>query len=431
MNLLFFLFLLYIAAPKIDLLGGGAPVRPEDFISVIAAAAFLLMRPRKPLPMPAPVRIYCLFIIASFVSAAVNYPREGLISFVFAARLVQYLIWFFILHEACLTLQPRAIRASLLALCLLFIVWGVLEYSGVLGRIGRFTGATQRLTINTSGPFETSVMLATLAYAVPQMVTSGILTVLVLLTQARITVLGMAASFLVARPRRSILITLIVGSLALILAGPVLSLLSSSRFAESQSPTAMLDLLAYTWRKAPIVTEPAWFRDRFLSGETLGHYLASKDGDLSFAIRAVRWPIVVKSTLFTPVPLLIGWGPGAWGIALDSYYVRVFGETGIVGFGLLIWWIVSLMRTCHQRGTVRFTIVMMAIVAVFIDIFTSSKMMPILWGFLGLEAALHPAAFPLPSDEPPSWRAFRARWAAFRQGAAPVAGLLAAPSRPH
>lgn len=86
-------------------------------------------------------------------------------------------------------------------------------------------------------------------------------------------------------------------------------------------------------------------------------------------------------------------GPGSLSNAVDGYYVRVFGETGLLGIALFAGWIIIALRTLKQRSIGKFSLVMLAIAAFFIDIFSSSKVMPILWVFLALEHAGHPFAF--------------------------------------
>lgn len=91
---------------------------------------------------------------------------------------------------------------------------------------------------------------------------------------------------------------------------------------------------------------------------------------------------------------VIGWSPGAWGNALDNYYVRVFGETGLAGLITFLIWLVVTFRRLEPDGVARYSLVMMAAVGVFIDIFTSSKVMPLLWAFIAFEQARHPFAIP-------------------------------------
>lgn len=395
MNILFFLFLAYVLAPKIDLISAsGSGVRPEDLISALAFALYLGKRQKTPLIMPKHVRVYLGFIGVGLFSGLVNFPQEGPIGIVFAIRLFEYMIWFFVMYEACQTVPPRTVRNSLLVVSTVLVIWGGLETAGVLGKIGKFTGAAERLTINTSGPFETSVMLAMIAYAAQQVVLTPAMAIMVVLTQSRITLVAILASFFAMRPGRGLVYAGVGLFAALVLAGPLMSVLGESRLAKSASPVTMVKLIATQWERVPAVDDPAYFRERFLGGDTVVRYLGNTRGDLSFKFRAVRWPLVVKSTLFSPLHVFIGWAPGAWGAALDSYYVRVFGEVGLIGTWVFLWWLLCFVRDTKRGGISRFSIYTMMVVAVFIDIFTSSKVMPILWAFAALDHAGHPALYP-------------------------------------
>lgn len=393
MHIYLILFALYVLAPKIDVYAiGSAAIRPEDIISAVAFLIYVATG-RKRLAIPGYARAYLAFVAFGLVSAVLNLANGGAIGLIYGARLLQYMIWFFIMYEAAPQLSARALRTTTLIVCCIFILWGGIEYFGLMPRIGKFTGATERLTINTSGPFETSAMLAMLAYAAPAWWITPLLAVLIFLTQARITLLGILVSLATARPGRTMAVALAGAVVASAAAQPLYNVFSKSRFAESETPLAMGKLLAYTWQRTPVVPEPAYYRERFLNGILIFRYMPNTRGDLSFKYRAVRWPIIIKSTAARWKNLLVGWGPGAWSNAVDGYYVRAFGETGLIGLGLFLAWIALALRELKQRSVGKFSLVMLVAVAFFIDIFASSKVMPILWVFLALEYAGHPFVF--------------------------------------
>ena len=393
MNVYLVLFALYVLVPKLDLYAiGSAAIRPEDLVSAIAFAIYLLTG-RKKLSLPGHAKVYLLFVGFGLISAMVNLAQGGLVGIVYGLRLAQYFTWFLIMYEAAPRLSTRALRGTLLFVCAVFIVWGGAEYFGVIGRIGKFTGATERLTINTSGPFETSAMLAMLAYAAPSFWSTPFMVVLVFLTQARITLLGVLVSFAAARPGRAMALGIGGAIVVTIAAAPLYDAISKSRLAESETPAAMGRQLAYTWRHTPVVPRPSFYRERFLQGVLIYRYMPTTRGDLSFKIRSVRWPIIIKSTAARWVTLFVGWGPGAWSNAVDGYYVRAFGESGLIGLAILLWWLVLAYRGLQAGSIGSFSLVLLAVAAFFIDIFTSSKVMPILWAFLALEHARHPFVY--------------------------------------
>ncbi len=393
MTIYLILFALYVLAPKIDLYAiGSAAIRPEDIINAVAFLIYIVSA-RRPFSVPGYLKFYLIFIGFGLVSALINIAQGGLVGLVYGIRLAQYLTWFFILYEAAPGLSTRALRWTCLIVCSIFVIWGLGEYTGAIPRIGKFAGATQRLTINTSGPFETSAMLAMLAYAAPAFWLTPFMIVIIFLTQARITLLGILVSFAAARPGRTMAIGFAGALVATVAAQPIYTAISKSRLGASETPLAMGSLLAYTWKRVPVVPRPAYYRERFLQGSQIFRYMPNTRGDLSFKIRAVRWPIIIKSTIARWPQVAVGWGPGAWSNAVDGYYVRIFGETGIIGVALFIAWFVAALRTLQQRSIGKFSLVMLLVAGFFIDIFASSKVMPILWVFLALEEARHPFAF--------------------------------------
>lgn len=394
MNFYFILFILYIIAPKISLVGETTPVRPEDLISVIAILAFIVMPRRRPVSISLPVKIYGLFIAINFISVIINFSAIGPTGLLYSARLLQYLAWYFMLYEACYEVSWSTMRRSFLAISVLFMIWGVLELSGVISVIGKFTGATERLTINTSGPFETSVMLAMLAYSVASYLAAVPLMFLVFFTQSRVTLIGMVASYFSSRPLRAVVAAALVFVLYPVAIQPLMDSLHDTRIGQSEPPERMMNAFMVSWQRAPVLDDPSFFRERLLTGSTIQRYMVDTKGDMSFRIRAVRWPTVIKTTVSNPLALVFGWSPGAWGNALDNYYVRVFGETGLIGLVTFLVWLGVTIKRLEPNGVARYSLIMMAAVGVFIDIFTSSKVMPLLWAFIAFEEARHPFALP-------------------------------------
>lgn len=390
----FILFLLYLIAPKIDLPLFPFPVRPEDIISLIAASAFVVLPRSQPLRIELPIKLYLAFVAANFLAALVNLGSFGPTGIIYSVRLLQYLVWYFVLYEACHQVSWWAMRRAFLLVSAIFIVWGALEFSGVVGVIGKFTGATERLTINTSGPFETSVMLAMLAYGVSSYLMAGPLLVMVFLTQSRVTLVAMVFSYFSSRPLRGIVAAALVFLIYSVVAQPLMNSIQGTRIGQSEGAQRMANAFIVSWQRAPVLDDPTFFREQLLDGDTIFRYMVDTKGDLSFRYRAVRWPTLIKTTFNDPLATVVGWSPGSWGNALDNYYVRVFGETGLLGLVLFLAWLTVTILRLDPRGLARYSLVMMAAVAVFIDIFTSSKCMPMLWAFLAFEEARHPFAIP-------------------------------------
>lgn len=394
MNFYFALFLLYLIAPKISVFGESVPVRPEDFVSAIAITLFFVLPRERALSLPYHVKIYLAFVGLNFFSSLINFQDIGLNGILYSTRLLQYIAWYFIIFEVCHGISWKTIHRALLSVSAVFMLWGILELTGVIPVIGKFTGATERLTINTSGPFETSVMLAMLAYSAASYVAAVPLLILVFFTQSRITLIGMVASYFSSRPFRAVVGGMLVFVLYPLAIQPLMNSLQDTRIGQSEGPARMINAFAVSWQRAPVLDDPSFFRDHLLTGNTIQRYMVDTKGDLSFRIRAVRWPTVIKTTFSHPLATVFGWGPSAWGNALDSYYVRVLGETGLLGLVIFLLWVWVAFRRFEPKGNARYSLVMMALVGVFIDIFTSSKVMPLLWAYIAFEEARHPFAIP-------------------------------------
>ena len=108
--------------------------------------------------------------------------------------------------------------------------------------------------------------------------------------------------------------------------------------------------------------------------------------DLSYIFRISKWATLLKETLKSP---LVGLGPSVVGEGIDGNFVRILCETGIAG--ILVWIILTLYivrkswinKKYINYNYIFFIIINLSIIALFIDIFEASKIMPILWLVLG------------------------------------------------
>jgi hypothetical protein len=96
--------------------------------------------------------------------------------------------------------------------------------------------------------------------------------------------------------------------------------------------------------------------------------------------------VILKTNTKTIYSLLIGKGPGFYGIAVDGYYVRVFAETGLIGLSVFVLFLVSLYRTHRKNKEIVALIVTMALTGLLIDIFVSVKVMALFWFLLGVHS---------------------------------------------
>jgi hypothetical protein len=115
--------------------------------------------------------------------------------------------------------------------------------------------------------------------------------------------------------------------------------------------------------------------------------------DISFTTRLqVEWPRAIEAFLHSPI---IGRGPGSITESTDNDYLRNLGETGLAGFGLLMFVILSIEWQFFQLGRkhkflmplfwgILFGGLALLINALYIDVFEASKVALIIWLVWGM-----------------------------------------------
>jgi hypothetical protein len=110
------------------------------------------------------------------------------------------------------------------------------------------------------------------------------------------------------------------------------------------------------------------------------------DGDPSALLRAARWSMVIATAIDTPRNLVFGMGPGYYSVALDGNYVRLLGESGLLGIFTFLFMLAS-AATCFKAPELRRLglglAVQLLIIALFIDVFMSLKTMCLFWMIIG------------------------------------------------
>jgi len=261
--------------------------------------------------------------------------------------------------------------------------WLIGESTGLIPKIGRFAGVTERATLNTSGPYETAILVA-IVYVVAPRVWHRIAMIIILLsTQSRIAIVAMPIVWHQMRPGRNILIlAMVIPTAILLLAlsdGSIIG--QDSRFSQTQSVSNMIGDLQASYLAVPQISSIAEYRELVFDG--LRDNVDYGVGDASFQVRAFKWAIILKSLGFSTVHFLFGWGPSAWGLAVDGHFVRFLGEGGIVGFLCAIFFFATALFAQDSPKPFRLGFIAMAVSCIFIDAATSSKVMSVLWLIAG------------------------------------------------
>ncbi|MDB3926105.1 hypothetical protein N9356_03055 [Porticoccaceae bacterium] len=380
-----FLLILMMVLPKLTVIPAGfSGVRLDDFISLIAFA-WIISRGRLRLSSTdSYVKIYLFFIGTQFVSAIYNYESNSYIGLLFPIRLLELLVWYYIGINVIKSRTKEEINRVLLFLGLYFSIYSFAEILGFAPKFGLFT-VTNRVATTMTGPFEYAVVIAVLGFFIKHSIPKAMTLVSLLLTQSRVTLFSTLFIYLfIWKKKWSSLITFIIGALLLIIVSPKLDVLE--RF-DGFNEFGVGNIAELTSQYYSMVSPADSSKDYFESThEESSAYKLFNQTDTSLEMRLMRWMVILKTTNKTIYSLLIGQGPGFYGIAVDGYYVRVFAETGLIGLSVFVLFLVSLYRTHKKSKEIVAMIVTMALSGLLIDIFVSVKVMALFWFLLGVHS---------------------------------------------
>lgn len=376
---IFYLFLIYLLAPKIDLIKFSlSAIRIEDFVTLIAMIIFLINDGMRAVgKIPDYIRKYAIYVSICLISSVIYIFSIKLSGFVFSIRLAEYGFWALAGLAFSKHVSRKEIVFGFSVVAVVLICWGVLEYAHLIPKIGKFKAAANRLSINTTGPFEISVVLTGLIYSIENtIIIFGLLPILYL-TQARSTIFAAMFAYVIRRPGRGLLMLGVAASV--MLAAPSIKEgLSQTRLAETPGPVEMMEITKSLWERAPTLDNRNQYDWIIVGNSDFSQYL-NYNQDVSFQIRAFRTAILLKWIFGHMGYVVFGIGPGQIGVGVDDNYLRAFGETGIIGLISFVVFLISMFRNFPVKSSTVSLLVTMTITAIFIDIFWSSKAMPLLW----------------------------------------------------
>jgi hypothetical protein len=173
--------------------------------------------------------------------------------------------------------------------------------------------------------------------------------------------------------------------LAILLVFFAISVRDSDEASLGDALAAASDLSA-TYSEA-VTSREDYFETAY--SESANSVIGSGEGDPSTLLRIARWAVVWATASSSMVNLWLGMGPGYYSLALDGNYIRLLGETGLVGLFSFVWlgWsLFSSLASPKLRQLMLAFLVQLGTVALFIDIFVSLKTMCLFWMLVG---ALH------------------------------------------
>jgi len=395
--------------PKINLISFGnetAGIRFDDVV-LLSVAAFLLSGWVIKLDFTIdPVPATGLAVVAVF--GVSNLLNAGHSNFLYSLRLVEYLIFYW--SGKCF-IQSRYDFSFLVKLLIVvncaFILF---QYAGIVGGFtadGYESALSRPFGLSANHPAEMGALLnilfAALAFG-PTAATRfwywcSFITLSIFITGSRSALFAHCLLTLVHVYRDSrnktdfaLRATAITGALI-----AVLALIPSSASTRSSDLLSWqnVEAIRTVYDNIPVEKEFTGFVEGGGSQE------APEDVDVSWYMRGFKWMHVVK-IMFTAswTVWIFGLGPGALGPALDGGWLRLIGETGVVG---MLAFITLLRRISGLNLSCSMAALALAVNMLMIDSQNAYKVMAFLFFLVGtqVQAALkkaHVAVAELPLD---------------------------------
>lgn len=398
--LLLVLVLITLVLPKINIISVfGTGIRIDDFLLGIFGLFLLLASLRVQLDSDLTIllkffKIVVMITILGILSWSVSYALDGagIAGLFFALRLLEYSMFLFVGYMLSSKIDLVKFVLILATLNLLVVF---MQKAGMIG--GFPTGAYQsNLTTRpiglTSGPWEVVVILAFgatyILYSKPfsTLLTGSIITLFtagIIFLDSRIGILSfvlVATYFLLKGKSIKFIFTGIIFFVPIFLFGAFQVISHSdraSRVFESQNYEFIQSALDAVDIDNYEMNNPTF--NKFGSFDKL-------EGDVSLAARSLKWIYVVKTTLDNKYRLLIGSGPGSFGVAVDGAYIRILGELGVLG---LLLYILLLVKAIRLNPVVAIFVSVVAINALFIDVLFASRVMSVLFLLIGYSVAMN------------------------------------------
>lgn len=356
------------------------------------------------------LRVYAVFVAYSLFCSlygGLTGKVDLVISTLFSARLLEYLLFYFVGLSVYRRGLSRYVWATLRIYVIFLTVIIPLQMVGIIPVTSGFSGAVRAIG-NTNGPYELAAISAglTLLYLYTgRMAYFWVTAIICFAAAARITSIILILIILlnfrnVVRNHIVALLNFKVALLvfALFAAGISVSLTRANITVGTDESVSLLDRLQEI--------NPTEFYERLSdSYDSAQPYGSSRDyqnnafedaifsaieqngDDVSGLIRAYRWATLLKTTFQFPSTTLFGMGPSFGTSAVDGYYVRLIVETGLVGLVIFLIWVGTVMLDRKYPPWLREYLFILSATAIFIDIFVSFKPMLFLWLFLGMVSA--------------------------------------------
>lgn len=363
-KLIFGLAFLYFIFPAIVFIPiGDAGIKMTDFIATIFLAIILL---KNKLSFSTSLLCFCSwYAIKGFASLDPS-------NIFFGIRFFEYMI----VIQGILLLNKHNLKVLILSL-----LWGIILISLVeitLMNFGIELSAFinsrrwgQRLTGVFSGPFELGAICILLIIYFRKIAPLFLLIPIILLTDARASILTLPFVIFIFRPLFLIPIIPVIAIYLLLFPSErlvELFLLKDTIFQYIQQIISLFNSL--------IIDNSETYRDIFFARDGQINQLGGND-NLSILSRVFTY-VAVFLSLNSPSAMLLGNYPGFYGVAIDSSFIRILGEAGIVG--LLLIFLTFIQYSINYRAAI--LIIAFSVNAFFVDILFTSKSFVLLFVLL-------------------------------------------------
>lgn len=404
------LIIVILVVPKINIIsisGSRNGIRIDDIFIAIYAVILFFRIIKKKIKFNKPIKtitiMFGIYVVINIASTIVNFIRGEVgivLSLLYGIRKIEYFMLFYAgIDFYNISKNKNNILKLLNGIVVFHVIYSILEYTNVIGDIGFLIGRADndRIYSTFSGPYEFSAFFSLMASIyivnilknknyvyIPLLIISVIET---LISQSRIPLLAIAGVGVIAvlyyikEPKKRIVICSSLTTLGVIFIILInftdISFLKRFKDIDIMSS---LNTFKFAWKD----TDYEYYKE---TGEiNYSEETIDSSNDLSYIYRVSKWATLLKQTLKTP---FLGLGPSIVGEGIDGNFVRTICETGVLG--ITAWLVITgyILKVSYKNkknlysNYIFFITINLSIIAIFIDIFEASKIMPILWFILG------------------------------------------------
>lgn len=402
-----------LLGPRVELFGvAQSSVRVEDLLLVLLAihVASRWRTVRESMMIRPGIALVVLVSLAAALVGTLHGRVDPLPSLLYALRPLEYWV---IYPALALTFATDAARATYwLPRLLAFATWveagtAALQYVGGVS-IGFSSFTNARGAGLTAGPYELGAIGAILGcYWVAKRRPSLVIlaTLAVLMSQSRISLIGLAVGATIAwiwRPQHTRLPRVrrlpealpVVAATVLLAVGIAASPLILAKVISPSIDRVQETSLQDAWHEASTVSSMTSrtansSRYAVTAYDAIGQSVVrdSNSSDVSNVVRFYRWQLLLREAGQSPETVALGLGPSFAGASVDGNYVRIFGETGLIGVAA---WVLMLFRWLRRTPSWFIGAALSLMIgALFIDLFVAMRPMILLWALLALAAHTH------------------------------------------